>query len=306
MRVLVTGATGFVGREIVRELQRANHEIHILTRQSGSVVQKTVEGSSSLQIHIGDISNEKIIREAFEGMEAVIHLVGIISEAGPQTFENVHTRGTQNVVAAATQAGVKRFIHMSALGTRPGAIARYHKSKWAAEEIVRQSGLDWTIFRPSIIYGAGDGFVNLFATIARRSPVVPIVGSGNTRFQPVPVEAVAVAFVRALNEPQAIGQTFDLTGHETLTLNQIVEAILEATGKTRLKVHLPLTIARCQATFLEFFFGRLLHRAPPLNRDQLLMLQEDNVGDGTPAEKLFGLTMRPFREGIACYLANKR
>ena len=153
-------------------------------------------------------------------MDAVIHLVGIISEAGDQTFENVHTRGTQNLVHAARRAGVKRLLHMSALGTRPNAVARYHQSKWAAEEIVRESGLEWTIFRPSIIYGPDDGFVNLFAKISRFSPLVPIVGNGQTKFEPVPVEAVAHAFVKGLTEPKAIGSAFDLCGPSTLTLNE--------------------------------------------------------------------------------------
>src|SRR6185436_7312964 len=171
MKVLITGGTGFVGRAIASELQRAGHEVHLLARgQSRTDMPsgRKVPG----QIHSGNILEPGSLPAAFSGMDAVIHLVGIISEAGEQTFENVHTRGTENVARAAQQAAVKRFLHMSALGTRPGAAARYHRSKWAAEELVRASGLDWTIFRPSIIYGPGDGFVNLFVKIICRSPIV--------------------------------------------------------------------------------------------------------------------------------------
>jgi uncharacterized protein YbjT (DUF2867 family) len=309
MRVLVTGGTGFVGRTILHELHRAGHKLHVLSHRGHTAAATAIEEEFGGQIHHGNILDlgylDSDLRGSKERIDAVIHLVGIISEVGEQTFENIHVVGTQKIVEWAKRSGIRRLIHMSALGTRPGAIARYHKSKWAAEEIVRESGLDWTIFRPSIIYGAGDGFVNLFARMMHQSPIVPIVENGNTKFQPVPVEAVAVAFVRALTEQQSIGQTFDLTGPETLTLNQIVDTILEVTGKTRFKVHLPFGVAWCQAAFLEFFFARLLHRAPPLNRDQLLMLREDNVGNGKPAEQLFGLSAISFQDGIARYLAHK-
>jgi NADH dehydrogenase len=235
-------------------------------------------------------------------MDAVIHLVGIISEVGASTFENVHTRGTGNIAAAARQAGVSRFVHMSALGTRPNAASRYHQTKWAAEELVRRSGLEFTIFRPSLIYGPGDQFINLFARLSRFSPVVPLMGSPRARFQPVPVETVAAAFVRSLGEPKAAGQTYDLCGPEALTLSEIVDRILDVLQRKRLKLQVPPSLARCQAIGLEFLFRRLLRRASPLNHDQLIMLQEDNLGNPRPANELFGLTPQALREGIAGYL----
>jgi NADH dehydrogenase len=236
------------------------------------------------------------------GCDAVIHLVGIISEAGSLTFENVHTRLTETMVRAAKQAGVRRFVHMSALGTRANAVARYHQTKWAAEEIVRASELDWTIFRPSIIYGPDDGFVNLFARMARISPVVPLVGGGHSKFQPISVENVARCFVAALMEPQAIGRTFDLCGDEVLTLRQIVDAVLAATERRRWKLPQPFGVANFQAAAAEILFAKLLGRPPPLNRDQLLMLREDNVGDGRDANALFGLKHERFAAGIGRYL----
>jgi NADH dehydrogenase len=303
MNVLVTGGTGFVGRAVLRELHRAAHEIYFLSRRGHSATCCAIEEECSGQHRSGDILDSKLLSDACAGMDAIIHLAGIISEVGEQTFENVHVRGTQNIVAAAQRAKVKRFVHMSALGTRPNAVARYHQSKWAAEEIVRPSGLDWTIFRPSIIYGPGDGFVNLFASIARRSPVIPVIGNGESKFQPIAVENVARAFVKALSEPRAIGQTFDLAGPEVFTLNRLVDQILEALKRKRLKLHLPLAIARAQAAFLEFVFGTLLRKAPPLNRDQILMLREDNVGCGKPADELFSLKHDRFRDGIGRYIS---
>jgi NADH dehydrogenase len=294
MNVLVTGGTGFVGREIVRELIASGHRVRSLSR--GTHLRESPE------MPPGNVLDAASLPQAFAGVEAVIHLVGIISEFGEQTFENVHVRGTQNVVSAAQQAGAKRFVHMSALGTRPNAVARYHKTKWAAEEIVRGSGLDWTIFRPSIIYGPGDGFVNLFAKIIRRSPIVPIMGDGESKFQPVTVESVATAFVKALAEPRAVHQTFDLCGAEVFTLNEIVDAILAVMQRRRLKLHVPLAAARFQAALLEFVYPKVLRKAAPLNRDQLRMLQEDNTGETRAATDLFGLNHPPFRQGIARYL----
>lgn len=302
MRVLVTGGTGFLGRQILRELRDAGHGTLLLARKPDSAAVRVMAGEFSATIRAGDILNPDSLANACDGTDAVIHLVGIISEVGKQTFENVHTRGTRHIVAAAQSAGVQRFIQMSALGTRANAAARYHQTKWAAEEIVRGSGLDWTIFRPSIIYGAGDGFVNLFARLSRWSPVVPLIGGGRMKFQPIAVESVAEAFVKSLNEPRAVGQTFELCGQEVLTLAEIVDAILAVTRRRRVKLPLPFGVARVQAALLEFVFGKLLGQAPPLNRDQLLMLQEDNVGDCATATALFDLKPVLFREGIASYL----
>jgi NADH dehydrogenase len=232
----------------------------------------------------------------------VIHLVGIISEVGERTFENVHVKGTENILAAARHAGIERFLHMSALGTRPDALSRYHQSKWAAEEAVRASDLDCTIFRPSLIYGPDDHFVNFFAKIIRRSPVVPLVGSPTAKFQPVSVEAVARGFIKGMHEPRSIGQTYDLAGQDVLTFPEIVDTILKVMGRRRLKLRLPQSFVRMQAALLEFVFPRLLRKAPPLNRDQLVMLEEDNVGNPQPANQLFDLKPVPLAEGIARYL----
>lgn len=306
MKVFVTGASGFVGQELAGCLRQAGHSIRILARSRNSRRVQEVAARYQAEVHEGDVLDATSLDGALEGMAAVIHLVGIISEVGRSTFENVHTRGTQNMVAAAQRAGVGRFIQMSALGTRPNAISRYHQTKWAAEEAVRQSGLDFTIFRPSLIYGPRDQFVNLFAKIIRLSPILPVMGSKSVRFQPVSVQSVATAFAASLTETRAVGRTYDLCGPETFTLAEILDEILFVMGRRPLKLRVPLGLSRCQAAVLEFAFPRLLGRAPPLNRDQLIMLQEDNVGDARPANELFKLKMGSFREGIAGYLKRGR
>jgi uncharacterized protein YbjT (DUF2867 family) len=302
MKVFVTGATGFVGQEIVRQLHQTGYSVRMLARNKRA--EETPERTGA-EIHVGNVLDADSLRGALKEIDAVIHLVGIISEVGESKFENVHVRGTRNVIAAAQGQGVKRFIQMSALGTRPNAVSRYHRTKWEAEEIVRGSGLQFTIFRPSLIFGPRDMFVNLFAKMIRFSPIVPILGRRDAKFQPVAIETVAGAFVKSLTKTRAVGETFELAGPETFTMSEIIDGILAVMKRKRLKVHVPAAVARIQAGFLEFFYPRILRKAAPLNGDQLIMLQEDNVGNARPANELFGLRPVPFRDGIEKYLGNR-
>ncbi len=296
MNVLVSGGSGFVGSEIVRQLVAAGHRVRVLSRGFRRL-------DPAVRSVLGSVLDPGCLPEACAGCDAVVHLVGIISEIGGQTFERVHVDGTRNILAAARAAGVPRFIHMSALGTRPDAVARYHRTKWVAEESVRASGLDWTIFRPSLVFGPGDHFVGLFARISRWSPVLPVMGDGQALLQPVAVDEVARCFVGALAEPRSIGRTFDLCGSERLSFDAVLDAILAATGRRRMKLHIPLPIARLQAAVMESVFPRVLRRPSPLNRDQLLMLSEDNVGDPVPASQMFRYRPTGFRAGIRPLLA---
>ncbi|MHB1310191.1 MAG: NAD(P)H-binding protein, partial [Limisphaerales bacterium] len=188
MEVLVTGGTGFVGREILRQLAPLGHRVRLLVRTPDSKRIRALGLAGSIPMFAGDVLEPGSLAPAMAGVDAVIHLVGIISEVGRNTFENAHTQATRNVVQAAGEASVGRFIHMSALGTRPEARARYHQTKWAAEEQVRASRLAWTILRPSLVYGREDHFVNLFAAMSQWSPALPVMGSGQGLLQPVSVE----------------------------------------------------------------------------------------------------------------------
>jgi uncharacterized protein YbjT (DUF2867 family) len=304
MNVLITGGTGFVGQSVVRSLHEAGHHVRVLVRRPNGLRAQRLAALYGVELRVGQLHDVETLGPVVAGVDAIIHLVGIISEVGSQTFENVHVVATRNLLDAARTAGVERYVHMSALGARPGAVSRYHQTKYAAEELVRGAGLNWTIFRPSLIYGPGDGFVNLFARMSRFSPVLPVIGSGRARFQPISVENVASCFVRALTEPRAATATFDLCGEEALTLGELLGAILRVTGRRRLRVRVPIVLAEVQAGLLEFFFPLLLRRAPPLNRDQVIMLEEGNVGDGEPARLLFGCTSPTFAEGIASFLGS--
>src|SRR6266446_5069558 len=176
-RVFVTGATGFVGRAVVQALRGEGYVVRCLVRRGS---EPDLRGVGAIERVEGDVLAPQLLDEGMAGCGAVIHLVGIIREhiATNTTFYRVHVQGTVNVVAAAAAAGVRRYVHMSALGARDGARSRYHQTKWAAEEAVRACALPWTIFRPSVIYGRGDGFVSPLVRLVRRLPVVPLVGSG--------------------------------------------------------------------------------------------------------------------------------
>jgi NADH dehydrogenase len=295
MRVLITGASGFVGRAVTEAVVRRGHAVRGLVRRPPA---RGVPG----EWFAGSVCSGEDLRRAMAGCDAVIHLVGIIGEVGDQTFDRVHRQGTQRVVEACSAAGVRRLIHMSALGTRSGAISGYHRSKWAAEQVVRESGLDWTVFRPSVIYGPGDGFVNLFVRMSRWSPVLPVIGRADALLQPVPVDAVAGAFAAALDSEVSVRKTYDLCGPEPMTLGTILRILLEVAHRRRWIVRIPTSLARIQAILLERIHPLLLRRAAPLTRDQILMLQEDNVGDPLPAERDLSVRTVPFREGLRRFL----
>jgi NADH dehydrogenase len=305
MKILVTGGTGFVGQATLRQLHADGHRLRLLVRRPDSESARLAETGLDAHLSAGDILDENSLAPACAGMDAVVHLVGIISEYGTQTFENIHARGTRNLIAAAQAQGVRRFVHMSALGTRPGAASAYHQTKWSAEQSVRRADMAWTILRPSIIYGPGDGFVGLFERISRYSPVVPLAGGGRARLQPVRVEDVAAAFAAALLERRAVGQTYDLCGPVPLTLREIVCTILRVTGRRRLMVGVPLGVMRLQAALLEGLSTALLRRPSPLTQDQLLMLKEDNVGNPQVAVDELGLKPVSFEAGLGAYLRRR-
>jgi NADH dehydrogenase len=304
MNVLVTGGTGFVGQEVVRELARQGHRLILAVRTRSAATPFALGSQAPFEVRQADLGSREGAESVTRGCDAVIHLIGIISELGANTFERAHVRTTQHLVAAAQAAGVARWIHMSALGTRPGAVSRYHQTKWAAEEIVRRSGLRTTIFRPSLIYGPGDDFVNRFERMSRWSPILPMAGPGTARLQPVAVEVVARCFVRALTDPGSEGACYDLGG-PALSFRSVLETILEVTGRRRCVLPLPLALVWPMAAVLEKLFPLLLRRPPPLNRDQVQMLQEDNVGDSGPAVERFGIELSSFREGIRRYLPGR-
>ena len=231
-------------------------------------------------------------------------MVGIIAEKGSQTFERMHLVAAENVVTAARDAGIRRLLHMSAMGSAPDAPSEYGRTKAAGQKAVEDSGLEWTVFRPSIIFGPGDGFVTLLAGVIRGNPAfIPVIGSGQTRFQPVSVRDVARVYGEALEKPETAGKAFEVGGPEVFTLNQLYREIAAAVGKPRKPlIHLPLWWGRFLAGRFEWLARKGWIADPPLTRDQLLSLSRDNTADTAATVALFGGPWRDFRSGIREYL----
>ena len=294
--ILLTGATGFVGSNLMKELLKQGLQVRCLIRNPdwADALKKT-----GAELVKGDITDKDSILKAMDDgrITAAAHLVGILAETGRATFKTIHTEGTRNMVEACKAKGIKRFIHISALGTRANARSQYHKTKWEAEEIIRASGLDYTIFRPSVIFGKEDKFTNLFAGIIKISPFIMIPGNGQNKMQPVSVKNLVSAMTIAVKDPQHIHKVYEIAGPEKLTFDQIIDTICRVMGKTRLKIHIPMPLMRPGALIAECIL-----RKPPITRDQLLMLEEDNVTDNNALESVFNIKPVGFEEGIRSYL----
>ena len=289
MKVLVTGGTGFVGPAIVQALVDAGHTVRVLERKPGRSA-----GLPSHEAVRGDVTDPASLRRATEGQEVVVHLVALLA-GPPEEFQQVMEQGTRDLVAAATEAGVRRFVLMSALGVDEETkdLVPYYHAKWEMERTVQGSGLEHVIFRPSFIFGPGGGALQQFARIAKLAPVTPIVGPGTQRIQPIWIEDLAAYFAAGVDKPEAAGGTFELGGPDTVTWNEFWSLLKSTLGKRRPSIHVPFGLMRIQAAVLE-----KLPR-PPVTRDQLKMLAAaDNVVSNSDAVDTFGITLVPLAEQL--------
>lgn len=292
MKIFIAGATGFVGGHLTAELLKRGHELMLLSQKGGA------DARPGVSYVMGDVNDPASYCPAMKGCDAVINLVGIIREFPDRgvTFERLHVEATANMVSSSQKAGVLRYLQMSALGTRLDAVSGYHQTKWRGEEIVRGSGLAWTIFRPSLIFGPGDAFVNMLAGNLRLAPVMPLMGDGNYRLQPIHGDDVARCFAMALDMPETAGHAYELCGEDRLTYRELLDAIAEALGKGHpWKPAMPLALMRPVIEALQRF-SRF-----PITIDQLQMLLEENICDGCWRETFRFEPVR-FREGIRAYL----
>jgi uncharacterized protein YbjT (DUF2867 family) len=298
MQVFLTGATGFVGRNVLQRLVDEGHTVHALVRHANTLKLHSTDG---VRFVPGDVALGTGLDEGMRGCEAVIHLVGIIAEQGDSTFERVHHLGTRNVVAAAQRQKINRFVHMSALGVRRDGVSEYQTSKWSAEEIVRQSGIPFCIFRPSLIFGPGSGFVDQMLDVMGKAPLFrPVPGDGTPRFRPVAIGDVAACFVSALTNPSAINQTIELGGGDELSLDEVLYEIARCAGIRKLPIHIPMPLM-----FAGAFLAETVSSSPPVTREQLRMLKEGSTCDTARMTEIFKITPVGFRAGLRSYLQAK-
>jgi uncharacterized protein YbjT (DUF2867 family) len=289
--ILLTGGTGFVGRKIAHALRAQSLDVRCLVREPSRAETLSTWGCELVR---GDVTDAATLRRAVAGCDVVIHLVAIV--AGRRTeFERVMTRGTQDLVASAKDAGVHRFVLMSALGVSDETkeLTPYYAAKWEMELAVKESGLEHVIFRPSFVFGRDGGVLPIFVRQVRWLPLTPVIGDGKRRLQPIWVEDVAAYFARAVDLPGAANRTFELGGPDVVTWNELYERIAKVLGKRRARVNVPTAVVRPAAALVE----RLPR--PPITRDQVTMIEAgDNVCDLGPALETFGLGVLSLDEQI--------
>lgn len=303
--VLVTGANGFVGSHIVPALVDAGHRVVALVRDDagGEQVLRRLPAAAraSVELRRGDVTKPATLPAAVAGTDAVLHLAAIARDwDGGATLRLVNTEGTRNMVRAAADAGVTRFVHVGALAVVDEPDLHYGSSKAKAMAVVRESGLRWTILAPSLLFGPRDGFFNILAGLVRMSPgIVPITGRGDARFQPLAIEDLARAAVIALADDATIGREYPLGGPRYWTYREIMEEVLRGMGRSRLLVPMPVAVIRLVAGL-----GEAVRIPFPVATDQLRQLRLDNTGPLDAVRTGFGFEPRPM-EGALTHLRRK-
>lgn len=270
--VTIFGGSGFLGRHIVRALANEGWRVRVAVRRPNTAhFLRPMGRVGQVQLLKTNVLDEAAVDAAVRGADAVINLVGILSQSGSQRFEALHTQAADRIAKAAAAHGVARVLHVSALGASANSPSIYARSKAEGEARVRDAFPQATIFRPSILFGPEDDFFNRFAWLARLSPVLPLIGGGHTRFQPVYVGDVARAALQVLSDPSTAGKTYELGGPEIMTMKQVMQLVLKQAHRRRLLLPVPFALARIQSAVLG------LLPKPLLTLDQVRLLESDNV-----------------------------
>jgi uncharacterized protein YbjT (DUF2867 family) len=290
--ILVTGGSGFVGGHVVHELRGRDLPVRGLVRDPRHGSKLAAWGSELVQ---GDMTDPDSLRRAADGVETVVHLVAI-RQGRERDFQRIMVDGTRDLLAAASAAGVRRFVHMSALGTSEQTkdLVPYYRAKWETEELVRAAGIPFVIFRPSFVFARDGGILPTFAKLARYSPVTPITGSGKQRIQPIWADDVAVYFGEAVARDDLKGNTFELGGPDAVTWNELWARLKRVLGQRRPSIHVPMAVMRVNAFVTERLPGNI-----PLTRDLLKMLEHgDNVVSNDEAVRTFQVSLVPLDEQL--------
>jgi uncharacterized protein YbjT (DUF2867 family) len=290
--ILVTGGSGFVGGHIVHELRRRGLPVRCLVRDARKAAK--LEGWGC-ELAEGDVTDPASVRESLVDVRSVVHLVAI-RQGSEDQFRRVMVDGTRDLLAGAKEAGVERFVHMSALGTSEQSkdLVPYYGAKWETERLVSGSGIPHVIFRPSFVFGPDGGILPTFLKLARLTPVTPIVGSGRQRIQPIWADDVAVYFAEAVERDEVTGRTFELGGPDVVSWNEFWQRLKRARGIRRPSVHVPVGLMKLNALVTERLPGNI-----PLTRDLLKMLEHgDNVVSDDQAVRTFEVPLLPLEDQL--------
>jgi uncharacterized protein YbjT (DUF2867 family) len=292
--ILVTGATGFIGPTVVRVLRERDLPVRALVRRPSGNAASTL-ASWGAELVQGDMTDTESVRRAVAGADVVVHLVAI-RQGRAEEFQRVMEQGTRDLVVAAREAGIRRFVLMSALGTSEETkdLVPYYHAKWEQEQTLRGSGLEHVIFRPSFVFARDGGILPTFRKLARLTPVTPIIGSGAQRIQPIWIEDVAAYFAQSVDHAEAANRLFELGGPDAVSWNEFWERLKRALGMRRPSVHVPVGLMRMNALLTERLPGNI-----PLTRDLLTMLEHgDNVVTNDDAVRTFQLPLVPLDEQL--------
>ena len=300
--VVVFGGSGFIGRYLVRRLADDGWRVIVAVRDAerAHFLQPLGDVGQVAPVRT-DIARREQVAAAVDGAEAVVNLVGVLYERGRRTFRRIHVEGAGNIAEAAARAGCGRMVQVSSIGASPRSPSSYARSKAAGERAVLQAMPGAAVVRPSVVFGAEDGFFNLFGRMAALSPAIPLFGGGATRFQPVYVDDVAAAIVRCLADPGTGGRVFELGGPSIYSFRQLMEIVRRETRRNVMLVPIPFLAARVQALALQFL------PRPPLTPDQVRLLRIDNVVDrGMPGFDDLGVVPTTVEAMVPRYLSRYR
>jgi uncharacterized protein YbjT (DUF2867 family) len=293
VKVLVTGATGFVGPAVANAIVDAGHQVRVLERKPGNWKEAGIRCQEAVQ---GDVTDLDSLRRAVQGIEVVVHLVAI-RQGKPEQFQRVMIGGTRNLIAAANEVGVRRFVLISALGVTEETkdLVPYYNAKWAMEQDLQRSALEHVIFRPSFVFGRDGGILPTFLKLAKLSPFTAIMGSGEQRIQPIWIDDVGAYFAQSIDHPEAAKRTFEIGGPDVVAWNELWQRIRAALGiRRRPTVHMPIGLMRAPAVVTERLPGNI-----PLTRDLLTMLEAgDNVVSNADALETFDVQLVPLDEQL--------
>jgi NADH dehydrogenase len=293
VKIAVTGASGFVGSHLIDRLLRDGHEITVLSHSQRG----RVHLDERIRVVSGSVEDPEALTALCAGNQVVFHLVGIIAETRTKTFQKTVVEATRLLVGASLREKVMKLVYLSAIGASADSATKYYRSKFEAEQSVKLSGLNYTILRPSIIFGAGDGFVSMLSRMIRLSPFTPVIGSGRYRLQPVYIDDVTSAMSQCVTKEETSAEIIDLAGPERLEYLEILHIIKRVLNKRRVNIHLPLMLMKMAAAVME----KILKPAP-LTTDQLTMLVGESIGEIDKMRQVFGIDPIGFEDGLRKYL----